>query len=142
MHKRWSGKSGWPLGIMVFLAVAGPTGYARTNRQIRDGRYLVNKVGMCGDCHTPRNASGRPLAARELQGALIAFRPVHPMPGWAARAPAIAGLPKGWSPAQMIHFLETGLNPAGERARPPMPAFRFRPRDARAVTVYLESLKH
>lgn len=132
----------WKPGVIVFLVVASSTGLARTNRQILDGRYLVNHVGMCGDCHTPGPASGRLPASRRLQGALIAFRPIHPMPGWAARAPAIAGLPKGWTPAQMIHFLETGLNPEGRKARPPMPAFRLRPRDARAVTAYLESLPH
>lgn len=43
--------------------------------------------------------------------------------------------------ADTVRFLETGLDPQGHYADPPMPEFRFRKKDALAVIIYLESLK-
>ena len=40
----------------------------------------------------------------------------------------------------MVKFLTTGIDPGGNKARPPMPAFRLNGDDARAVAVYLRSL--
>jgi mono/diheme cytochrome c family protein len=45
-----------------------------------------------------------------------------------------------WGEEAMVKFLTTGINPEGEKAMPPMPAFRLNPRDARAVFLYLKSL--
>ena len=38
---------------------------------IRHGEYLVTKVALCVDCHTPHDASGKPDTARTLQGAPV-----------------------------------------------------------------------
>ncbi len=112
-----------------------------SSADIRYGRYLVTRVAMCADCHTPKDTHGQPILSRWLQGSPIDFKPLHPVPGWADHAPAIAGLPHGWTKQQMIHFLETNLKPNGKHPRPPMPMYMMRPKDARAVTLYLESLK-
>ena len=37
--------------------------------QLERGRYLVQQVGICGDCHTPRDDHGQPVEAKTLQGA-------------------------------------------------------------------------
>ena len=42
---------------------------------IRHGEYLVSSVSMCGDCHTPPDASGRPDGARLLRGGTLLVRP-------------------------------------------------------------------
>jgi len=36
---------------------------------IERGRYLVTTILACGNCHTPKDADGRPIAAKELAGA-------------------------------------------------------------------------
>jgi len=82
---------------------------------------------------------GRFIAGRDLQGVPIDFQPLHPVPGWRTAAPAIAGLPVGWSFEQTVHFLETGWMPGGIRAGPPTPPFRFNHYDARAIATYLQS---
>lgn len=108
--------------------------------RIERGRYLVNQVGLCIDCHTPRDAQGQPLADRPLMGAQIPFQPVAPMP-WTTIAPRIAGLPAGFTPEDMVHFLMTGERPNGRPAPlPPMPPYRLNRADAEAVTAYLASL--
>lgn len=41
------------------------------------GKYLVDHVAMCGECHTPRNDKGEILSGQYLKGAPI---PVSPPP--------------------------------------------------------------
>ncbi len=107
---------------------------------VSHGRYLVDRVAMCGDCHTPRGPRGEFLPGKLLQGTSLDFAPVHPVPGWKSKSPRIAGLPKGWSKSDMIRFLETGRTPKGHRAHPPMPTYRMTHHDAVAVTLYLMRL--
>lgn len=106
---------------------------------LKRGEYLVNDVGMCADCHSPRDQRGEFVRAQWLQGAALGFAPTVPMPAWGAVAPAIAGLPS-MTDEQAATFLSTGLKPTGTAARPPMPAYRFNADDARAIAAYLRSL--
>ena len=76
-----------------------------------------------------------------LRGAPI---PVEsPLAGqkWAFTAPPIAGLPGGWSEADMVRLLTTGVDLNGYTPQPPMPPFRMNDDDARAVAAYLASLE-
>ncbi len=122
------------------IAAADPAVGQPIDLQIARGRYLVNQVAMCGDCHTPMNQNGQPIKAKWLQGAKIAFKPTFPVRHWPHGAPNIAGLPWRWDAANMIKFLVTGRDPRGHYAGPPMPAYRLNHADAVAVTAYLKSL--
>ncbi len=66
------------------------------------GRSLVEGLGHCGACHTPRNALGAARGGEaHLAGALA--------DGW--EAPALAALsvaPAGWSEASLFAYLRTG----------------------------------
>lgn len=125
------------LCLTTFLTFGLPSLFAAEELpQLERGRYLVEQVGLCADCHTPRNATGQFVKGKHLMGAPIDFTPNHPMPAWGAIAPRIAGLPS-MSKAQAIRFLTSG---EGRPVRPPMPAYRFSPSDAEAVVVYLKSL--
>ncbi len=104
------------------------------------GKYLVTSVGECSDCHSPRLKDGRIDETRLLQGAVLGFAPTVPMPAWAPKSPAIAGGPEGWTRDELVTFLETGKNPQGQFARPPMPPYRLSSEDARAAADYLLSL--
>ena len=103
------------------------------------GKYLVEDVGKCADCHTPMTPKG-PDMKNHLLGAKLEFTPVHPVPGWMVAAPRIAGIPHGWTKEHLITFLESGKKPGGAPAGPPMPAYRFNHEDAVAATEYLASL--
>lgn len=105
---------------------------------IKRGRYLVEGVGLCADCHTPRNEKGEFLTALSLRGAPIGFTPAMPMP-WAPVAPPIAGLPS-MTAEQAVQFLMQGKRPDGSLPRPPMPPYRLNEGDARAMVAYLKSL--
>jgi mono/diheme cytochrome c family protein len=103
------------------------------------GKYLVEQVGLCGDCHTPRNDKGEFVNEQWLKGAILDFKPIAPVPVWVDKAPAIAGLP-GWEKDAAIRFLMTGVAQNGLPSRPPMPQFRFNVQDAQAIVAYLKSL--
>jgi len=110
-----------------------------TKAEVERGRYLVEEVGKCPECHTPRKPDGELDAAAWLRGAPIWIRPVAPIANWADRAPALAGLPS-FTEAQVEKVLEDGAGPNGEALRPPMHIYHMAPTDARAIVAYLKSL--
>ena len=103
------------------------------------GRYLVEDVAMCEECHTPRDAGGNLDESRRLQGAQIWIMPVHANPNWAMNAPALAGF-GGYSDEQGEAVLEKGLGPNGVPIRQPMHIYHMNHADAQAIIAYLRSL--
>ncbi len=125
--------------ILVVTAALSSSPAPAQSAKVARGKYLVEGVGMCGDCHTPRNEKGEPLPAKTLRGAVLSFKPIMPMLVWAEKAPNIAGLP-GWTDEQAVKFLMTGIAYNELSGRPPMPQYRFNLQDAEAVVAYLRSL--
>jgi mono/diheme cytochrome c family protein len=126
--------------VLLFVGRAAASAPSRDELVAR-GRYLVENVGLCADCHSPRNERGQFIAGKEYSGSPLAFAPTVPMPAWGAVAPSIAGLPT-LSEADAVTFLQTGVRPDGSRPRPPMPEFRFSADDAAAVAAFLKSFPH
>lgn len=117
-------------------------GEAKTHGEaklIARGKYIVEGLAACGDCHTPRNANGEIVRSKWLAGAPVFYEPAQRVPGWAISAPRIAGLPPG-SDAEIVKLLTTGLWRGGQTPRPPMPRFHMVREDAEAVVAYLRSL--
>jgi mono/diheme cytochrome c family protein len=131
--------------LLAIPAVAAPPAEKPTSTaggqasQIARGKYLVERVAMCADCHSPRDGKGEFIRERWLQGSALDFKNTVPMPKWAEVAPPIAGLP-GWTAEQGIAFLMSGKEPRGEMPDPPMPRYRMNREDATAVVAYLRSL--
>jgi mono/diheme cytochrome c family protein len=48
-----------------------PTPSATASPAVNRGAYLVNVLGHCGECHTPRNFLGGPKKGRHLAGAKV-----------------------------------------------------------------------
>jgi hypothetical protein len=90
-----------------------------TREEIEHGRYLVEEVAKCAECHTPRKANGELDEQARLQGAPIWIRPVANIQPWADHAPALAGLPS-FTDEQTERVLERGTGPNGEPLRAPM----------------------
>jgi hypothetical protein len=108
--------------------------------QVERGRYLVEQVAMCGECHTPRDAQGELDRSRWLQGGPTWFAPIHPTADWAYATPPLAGLPS-FSDADMAMVLEKGWQPNGRPIRPPMHIYHMTHADAQAIVAYLRSLR-
>jgi mono/diheme cytochrome c family protein len=133
--------------MFVFVAIASlgvargvPKGASHpANGEVERGKYLVENVAMCGECHTPRDSAGNVKTASLLQGAPIWITPVAHIQQWADHAPAIAGLP-GFTDQQALTVLEKGTGPNGEVLRPPMHIYHMKDPEARAIIAYLKSL--
>ena len=139
MRRLWVALLVFPL-LLVAIVSGQRQEYARSAALVARGKYLVDDVAKCGDCHTPTNDKGEPIKDRYLRGAAIDFKPTVPVPVWADKAPDIAGLP-GWHKDAAIKFLMTGIGYNGLPRRPPMPQFRFNVQDAEAVVAYLKSIE-
>jgi mono/diheme cytochrome c family protein len=146
----------WALCAVVFLATAlgasrllsreSPAPRAQKassspgqEGSIERGRYLVENVAMCEECHTPRDEKGNLDESRRLQGAAIWIVPVRRMTNWANRAPALAGFEQ-FTEEQGEQILEKGVGPNGLELQPPMHIYHMTHADAQAVIAYLRSL--
>ena len=130
--------------IPALLTVSATTSQVTTETEqrkarIERGRYLVEEVAKCPECHTPRNARGELDREAWLQGAPIWITPVKPIPNWAERAPTLAGLP-GMTEEEVERVLEKGVGLEGEKLRPPMHIYHMTHEDAKAIIAYLNSL--
>jgi len=129
---------GLGLLLMVCLGLSFAEAQA-TAAKIARGKYLVNSVARCGECHSPHDEKGEPVPGKELKGATLTFKPIAPIPVWADKAPNIAGL-RGWEQDDAVKFFMTGLAYNDLPARPPMPSYKMNKEDAEAVVAYLKSL--
>lgn len=106
---------------------------------IANGRYIVENIAMCVECHSGRDAQGNILPETRFMGGEIPFRPPWPN-DWATRAPRNAGLP-GYTIEQAMRLLTEGaIGRQGVQLKAPMPRFRMTPQDAADVIAFMRSL--
>ena len=67
------------------------------------GRYLVEAVGHCAECHTPRGPLGALDTARWMEGA--------PNPSGRGTIPPLTPDELDWSAADIAYYLESGFTP-------------------------------
>ncbi|MGI9351983.1 MAG: c-type cytochrome, partial [Rhizobiaceae bacterium] len=74
--------------------------------QLTRGRYLVEALGHCGECHTPRNLLGGMTKSKWLAGGSA--------PEGDGKIPNITPHDDGivsWSESDIVYYLETGFTP-------------------------------
>ena len=74
------------------------------------GAYLVNSLGHCAECHSPRNFLGGIIEAQRFAGG-----PNPEGEGWVPNITQKGGL-ADWSVKDIAYFLETGQTPDGDTA--------------------------
>ena len=127
---------------VVAVAVTDGAGSAET--LVERGAYLVTTVAACGNCHTPRDASGKPMTNMTLAGGFefddgpighVVVPNITPDPE--------TGIGK-WTEAEIVSALRNGKRPDGTVIGAPMPIRFYQllsDRDAAAIAAYLRSLK-
>lgn len=138
-RERKSAAAGTMVSAVAILSCVGTAFGEADSAQIARGEYLARHVAMCVQCHTPRDEAGRLIETQLFQGAPVPVPPPFAAQEWASEAPAIAGL-VGFSIEEEVMLLTTGSRPSGRSPRAPMPPFRLKPEDARAIAVDLKSL--
>src|SRR5258705_7029863 len=129
------------IGIWKLLFMDGKpfTPDAARSAQWNRGAYLVNSLGHCAECHSPRNFLGGIIAAQRFAGG-----PNPEGEGW---VPNITQKGLGaWSENDIGYFLATGDMPDGDSARGSMRRVvtntsQLSPQDRAAMAEYLKSLR-
>lgn len=121
--------------------LAASLGCSHAETPLERGRYLMQSIVACGNCHTPQGPDG-PLPGREMAGGMVIEEPP-----FTARVPNITpdretGI-GGWTDAQIVAAIRDGRRPDGSLIGPPMPVARYRgmaDEDAAALVAYLRQL--
>jgi mono/diheme cytochrome c family protein len=105
--------------------------------EIESGRYLVEALGHCGECHTPRTALGGPDYGRWLGGA--------PNPTGKGTIPPLTPDKLTWSEIDIAAYLKTGFTPdfdtaGGEMVEVVRNMARLSDEDRAAIAAYLKAL--
>lgn len=136
----------FPVDLRI-SAAAWQTLFFRDRRFQRDaskseawnrGAYLVEGLGHCGSCHTPKNLLGAEDRSRDLQGAKLN--------NWVApdlTSNARTGLGR-WTIADIVEFLKTGRNAHSNAAGSMAEVISYSTsqlsdEDLNAMAVYLKS---
>jgi len=103
------------------------------------GAYLVNSLGHCAECHSPRNLLGGIVEAQRFAGG-----PNPEGEGWVPNITQKGGLAE-WSVKDIDYFLETGQTPDGDTAGGSMARVikntsQLSPEDRAGIAEYLKSL--
>lgn len=101
--------------------------------QVR-GRMLVEGLGHCGECHTPRNPLGGLRRDDWLAGA--------PLQGEDGQVPSLRSADLKWSEADIVSYLKTGLTPdydsaGGEMVEVIKNTSKLPDSDLQAIAAYL-----
>jgi mono/diheme cytochrome c family protein len=88
---------------LLFFSDAPRVDLASASDQVRRGAYLVEALGHCGECHTPRNILGGSTLSRWLGGG--------PNPEGKGTIPNITPGKLTWSEDEIAEFLTSGFTP-------------------------------
>jgi mono/diheme cytochrome c family protein len=105
------------------------------------GRYLVEALAHCGECHTPRNVLGGMDKSRWLAGA-----PNPADPTGQRRIPNITPAALDWTEEEIAYYLTSGFTPefdsvGGQMAHVVENFGKLPPEDAAAVAAYLKRVE-
>lgn len=124
------------------LCLVATVAFAQEETLLERGTYLVQGIVACGNCHTPKNADGSPVAGMELAGNFTIKEPVFT--AYAANiTPDMKTGIGTWSDDEIVHAIRDGIRPDGSIIGPPMPSLFYRDmsdRDARAIVAYLRTV--
>jgi len=126
--------------IFAVLALATTQAPGQDAKLLARGKYLMDGVVACGNCHVQRD-KGQPLFERGLSGGMV-----FDEEPFKAYAPNITPDPETgigkWTDAQLVKAIREGIRPDGSLIGPPMPIMFYRgisDEDMKAIVAYLRA---
>lgn len=106
--------------------------------EVEQGRYLVEALGHCAECHTPRNVIGGIDPGRWMGGA--------PNPAGKGRIPNITPAALDWSATDIAYYLKSGFTPdfdsvGGEMADVVANLAHLSDAELAAIAAYVKALR-
>jgi mono/diheme cytochrome c family protein len=149
-YLRKAGRAPRSIAMAAIVATAWLAGsaWAAAQAQVERGRYLVDTILACGNCHTPKGPDGQPQPGRELAGGGLRFE----VPFYSGAAPNITPDKEtgigAWTDDEIRRSITQGLRPnhgrlAGVPLAPMMWVNFYKallPADLDAVVAYLRAI--
>jgi len=129
------------ISVAIALLVVLFAAPVRAETQLERGRYLVETLAGCGNCHTPRGPNG-PLTDKKFAGGEI----IKHEDFTAVVANITPDLETGigrWTDREIITAIREGRRPDGSLIGPAMPSRSYRhlaDEDVEAIVAYLRSV--
>ena len=108
------------LTLSCLLIAPGLCSWAQTPTPLERGKYLMESIVACGNCHLARGDKGQPLPDKGLSGGMLFDEP--PFRAYAANITPDpdTGIGK-WTDAQLARAIRDGVRPDKSVIGPPMP---------------------
>lgn len=134
-NQRW----GMRFWNMLFTSDKPFTPVSEGQTDVNRGKYLVETLGHCSSCHSPR---GIAMQEKALDNSDSAFLSGSELNGWPV--PSIRH-PEGWSTQDLVDYLGTGRNHfasvGGEMTSVVKNSLQYMtPDDLKSIALYLQSL--
>ena len=101
--------------VCGLIAIPAPSSAQGSAGALDRGRYLVESILACGNCHTPKAPNGEPIAARNLSGGGLTFTiPPYAGPSSNITPDRDTGI-GGWSDADIKRAIVEGKRPGHGR---------------------------
>jgi mono/diheme cytochrome c family protein len=127
--------------VLGFLAMLAAATAASAQTSLERGRYLVDTVMTCQNCHTPKGPNG-PQFDKALSGGLRFDEPAFDVTASNITPARETGI-GNWSDAEIRVALQEGTRPAGHQLAPIMPSGFYKiltPGDLDGIVAYLRSV--
>ena len=130
-------------GLIFAAALLASAGAAVAQAPAERGKYLVNTILTCQNCHTPKGERGAPVFERDLSSGLTWDEPPFKVTASNITQDKETGI-GAWSDADIKKALQKGERPNGVRLAAIMPSDFYEiltPGDLNAIVAYLKTVK-
>ena len=127
---------------LVVLLFCCWTQLAQAETPVERGRYIVEVIGACGNCHTPHGPDGQDESRHLAGGDPITQPGMYAVPR--NITPDVETGIGAWTDEQIIRAIREGVRPDGRVLGPPMPFTLYRDisdQDVAAIVAYLRTVK-
>ncbi len=129
------------LALSVLLAAHAGAALSQKPALIERGKYLMDGVVACGNCHFARGDKGQPLFEKGLSGGMLFDEPPFKAVAANITPDPDTGIGK-WTDAQLAKAIREGVRPDKSIIGPPMPIEFYRhlsDADLAAIIAYLRA---
>lgn len=129
--------------IALASVLAATATAASAQAPVERGKYLVNTILTCQNCHTPKDEKGAPVYERDLSSGLVFDEPPFKVTASNITQDKETGI-GNWSDADIEKALRKGERPNGVKLAAIMPSDFYEiitPSDMSAIIAYLRTVK-
>ena len=129
------------LALSVLITASVGTAFAQKPTPLERGKYLMEGVVACGNCHMARGEQGQPLPDKGLSGGMLFDEPAFKIQAANITPDPETGIGK-WTDAQLGKAIREGVRPGKPIIGPLMPVEFYRKMsdaDLAAIIAYLRA---